>query len=206
MNDKQEEILDKIRERVLEREKELQLEQDKEANLEATLQALEEITEVPRAEMNRIAEEIKASYADPTATTPPQDNTAEMLVQDKLPATVREAVDKLPPILKQEFYEEYTLSERKLALSYLFLLIPPPFSCHYFYNNRILTQILYSITLGGFYIWWIVDLFRLPQLVQDENRNLARKFLKRMMKQSLRRQRNPHRFIGGDHRQVHPNH
>ena len=47
------------------REKEIHLEQDKEANMEATLQALEEITEVPREEMERIAEEIKASYEEP---------------------------------------------------------------------------------------------------------------------------------------------
>ncbi|MBU2512318.1 TM2 domain-containing protein [bacterium] len=189
MTDKQEEILDKIRERVLERERELQLEQDKEANMDATLQALEEITEVPREEMNRIAKEIMASYENPKENPVP-DASLPVLYQGDLPATVREAVSKLPPVLKTEFFEEYAIAEKKKSLSYLFWLIPPPFSCHYLYNRRILTQILYFITCGGIFIWWIVDFFRIPQIVQEENRKTARKFLKKMMKQSLRRRRN----------------
>ncbi len=188
MTDKQEEILDKIRERVLNRERELQLEQDKDANLEATLQALEDITEVPRAEMERIADEIKASFEEPKSR---QSEPVNLPVpyEQTLPATVREAVSKLPPVLKEEFYEEYALAERKTGLSYLFWLIPPPFSCHYLYNNRVLMQILYFLTCGGVFIWWIVDFFRIPQIVKDENRKTARKNLKKMMKQSLRRQR-----------------
>ncbi len=189
MTDKQEEILDKIRERVLERERELQLEQDKEANMDATLQALEDITEVPREEMDRIAEEIKASYENPKKTAV-VNTSLPVPYQVDLPATVREAVSKLPPILKEEFYEEYAIAEKKKSLSYLFWLIPPPFSCHYFYNRRILMQILYFITCGGVFIWWIVDFFRIPQIVQEENRKTARKFLKKMMKHSLRRKRN----------------
>ncbi len=191
MTDKQEEMLDKIRERVLERERELQLEQDKDASLEATLQALEEITDVPREEMERITAEIIASYEEPKAS---QETSANLPVPapsgETLPATVREAISKLPPVLKDEFYEEYALAERKKGLSYLFWLIPPPFSCHYFYNNRIFTQVLYTLTCGGIFIWWLVDFFRLPQLVMDENRKMARKNLKKMMKHSLRRQRN----------------
>ena len=192
MTKKEEEILDKIRERVLEREKQLQLQQDKEANLEATLQALEEITEVPREEMERIAAEIKAGYGDPpkqTATLKTPLSNLPILYQRDLPATVMEAVEKLPPVLQQEFHEEYALAEKKRGLSYLFWLIPPPFSCHYFYNSRVFTQILYSLSAGGFLIWWIVDFFRIPQIVEDENRKTARKFLKKMMRQSLRRQR-----------------
>ena len=197
MEDKQEEILDKIRQKVLEREKEIQTQQDKEANLEATLQALEDITEVPREEMERIATEIKASYEEPTKTVKPEPNLP-VPYQQELPATVREAVSKLPQVLKDEFYEEYHLAERKKGLSYLFWLIPPPFSCHYFYNRRLFTQILYTMSMGGFFIWWIVDFFRISELVQDENRKTARKFLKKMMKHSLRKRRKRHRAIPYD--------
>ncbi len=188
MSDKQEEILDKIREKVLAREREIQLEQDKDANLEATLQALEDITEVPRAEMDRIAQEIEASYADPPAK---KDEVLSPTGQfhSQLPASVREAVSMLPQVLKEEFYEEYALAEKKTGLSYLFWLIPPPFSCHYLYNNRIFKQILFSMTMGGLMIWWMVDALRMKQIVQEENRKTARKFLKKMMKRSLRRQR-----------------
>ncbi len=188
MSDKQEEILDKIREKVLARERELQLEQDKEANLEATLQALEDITEVPRSEMIRIAEEIEASYANPPAKRQTI-LTVDEQFHSQLPATVREAISKLPQVLKDEFYEEYALAERKIGLSYLFWLIPPPFSCYYLYNNRIFRQILFTLTCGGLLIWWLVDSRRIRQIVHEENRKTARKFLKKMMRHSLRRQR-----------------
>lgn len=188
MSKEEEEILDKIREKVLAREKELQQQQDKEANLEATLQALEEITDVPRSEMNRIAEEIKASYQNPPAKVETQ-STEIIPIQDKLPATVREAISKLPPVLKEEFYEEYALAERKTGLSYLFWLIPPPFSCYYLYNRKIFKQILFTITLGGALIWWIVDAWNIRKIVEEENRKTARKYLKMMMKRTLRRQK-----------------
>ncbi|MBU3915400.1 hypothetical protein KKA14_07680 [bacterium] len=186
MSDNQEDILDKIRERVLQREKEIQLKQDKEANLEATLQALEAVTEVPREEMERIVNEIKGSYENPGK----RKNESRHLPGpqfENLPATVCEALEKLPSILQEEFFEEYAISHRKSGLSYLFWLIPPPFSGHYLYNNRPFTQLFYFLTCGGFFIWWVADFFRMSDIVQDENRKIARKLLKKMMKQSLRR-------------------
>ncbi len=186
MSEKQEEILDKIRERVLEREKEIQLKQDKEANLDATLQALEAVTEVPREEMERIADEIRSSHGDP-GKLKSESRYLPVPQIENLPATVCEALDKLPPILQEEFFEEYEIAHRKFGLSYLFWLIPPPFSGHYLYNNRPFTQLLYFLTCGGFLIWWFADFFRMPDIVKDENRKISRKLLKKMMKQSLRR-------------------
>ncbi len=189
MADKQEEMLDKIREQVLQREKEIQFKQDKENSLEATLQALEEVTEVPRDEMVRIANEIRASYEEDPGAVKTDPSCLHLVKQAQLPATVREAVSSLPPVLQDEFYEEYALVEKRVGLSYLFLLIPPPLSCHYLYNNRIFLQILYTLTFGGALMWWLVDFKRIRQIVQDENRKTARKLLKKMMKQSIRRQR-----------------
>ncbi len=190
MSKNQEEILDEIRERVLEREKEIQIKQDKDANLDATLQALEAVTEVPREEMERIANEIKMSHETPEKQKSESSYLPVPLPQiENLPATVCEAINKLPQILQEEFYEEYTISHKKIGLSYLFWLIPPPFSGHYLYNNRIFTQLFYFLTCGGFFIWWFADFFRMSDIVQDENRKIARKLLKKMMKQSLRRNR-----------------
>ncbi|MCP4750881.1 MAG: TM2 domain-containing protein [Proteobacteria bacterium] len=182
----QEVILDKIRERVLEREREIRKKEDKEAGIQATLQALEEITEVPRAEMERIADEIRASYEQPQDT-----KTGSLPVvstgTDDLPATVREALSKLPSILKEEFMEEYRIQYRHVGVSYLLWLIPPPFSCHYLYMRRRFLQVLYFLTCGGVFVWWLADLFRMPQLIQEDNRKTARKILKKMLRHSLSR-------------------
>lgn len=188
MSEKQEEILDEIRERVLERERELRLKKDKEASIEATLQALEEITEVPREEMERIADEIRASHDAPEAVS---DNFPQLFPepQEDLPATVREALSKLPPVLRDEFHEEYQIQIRSVAISYLLWLIPPPLSCHYLYTKRVFKQLLFSLTCGGIFIWWLVDLFRMPQIVAEENRKSARKILKRLFRHSLNRKK-----------------
>ncbi len=172
MTDDQEDILNKIRERVLDREKELRNQENKEASIEATLQALEEITEVPREEMERISAEIRSSYEQPETEKNELVPTYTNL-EDELPATVREALSKLPPVLKNEFYEEYRIQNRQVGISYLLWLIPPPFSCHYLYIRRRFTQILYFMTFGGAFLWWIVDLFRIPKIVEEDNRKTA---------------------------------
>jgi len=186
MSENQDELLDEIRERVLEREHELRLKEDKEASIQATLQALEEITEVPREEMDRIAEEIRASHSTPETVIA---DYPEKLRQplDDLPATVKEALSKLPPVLKDEFREEYQLQFRSLSISYLLWLIPPPLSCHYLYSRRVFSQILFSLTCGGLFLWWLVDIFRMPQIVADENRKSARRILKKLLRHSLNR-------------------
>lgn len=184
MSDKQEELLDKIRERVLERERELKTKEDKEANIQATLQALEEITDVPRHEMERIANEIRSSYEQP-------DDVSKDIIPiergyyDDLPATVRQALLKLPHVLQTEFLEEYRIHFRHLGISYLLWLIPPPFSSHYLYIRRWFAQVLYFATIGGFFIWWIADFFRMPQIVKEKNRKTARKLLKKMLRYPL---------------------
>ncbi len=188
MSENQEEMLDEIRERVLERERELRLKEDKEASIEATLQALEEITEVPRAEMERIADEIRATHDIPETSSVEYPQLLP-LPQDDLPATVREALSKLPPVLRDEFQEEYQIQFRSLAVSYLLWLIPPPFSCHYFYTKRIFKQVLFTLTCGGVFIWWLVDIFRMPQIVAEENRKSARKILKKLFRHSLYRKK-----------------
>jgi len=186
MSKDQEALLDEIRERVLERERELRLQEDKEASIQATLQALEEITEVPREEMERIAEEIRAAHSTPeTVIAGYPENLQQSL--EGLPATVKEALSKLPPVLREEFQEEYQIQHRSLPISYLLWLIPPPFSCHYLFNRRIISQILYSVTCGGLFLWWLVDVFRMPQIVADENRKSARKILRKLLRHTLNR-------------------
>jgi len=106
---------------------------------------------------------------------------------EDLPATVRQALLKLPRILQVEFLEEYRIRFRHLGISYLLWLIPPPFSSHYLYNHRWFMQVLHFLTCGGFFIWWLVDFFRMPQLVKENNRKTARKLLKKMLRYPLQK-------------------
>lgn len=183
MSENREEILEKIRERVFEREKELKTKEKKEAEIESTLEALEAITDVPREEMDRIAAEIRAAHEAPLPTS-----TETALVptadQVELPATVREALNRLPRVFQTEFMEEYRLQSRNTVISYLLWLIPPPFSGHYLYMKKPFRQTLFFLTCGGVFLWWLVDLFRIPEMVRQENRNIARKQLRKLLRRS----------------------
>lgn len=43
------------------------------------------------------------------------------------------------------------------------------FGLHYIYLGKIGTQFLYWITAGGLVIWAIIDLFRIPGMVEAKN-------------------------------------
>ena len=47
------------------------------------------------------------------------------------------------------------------------------FGAHYAYQRRWGTQILYWITIGGFFIWAFIDLFRIPGMIDDHNWEVA---------------------------------
>lgn len=190
----QQEMLDKIRERVFEREKELKKAGNEEDDLQATLQALEEITEVPREEMEHIAREIRKSYQlkelDKEMESLPA--LTEKISTEEFPASVRDALVQLPPLYRDEFLEEYQLRRHRSKTAYLLCLIPPPLSMQNLYNGRILLQILYTLTFGGFLVWWLRDLFLIPTMTRQYNRNLSRKVLEKTLR-NLKRRTGKHR-------------
>jgi TM2 domain-containing membrane protein YozV len=53
-----------------------------------------------------------------------------------------------------------------VGLAYLLLFIA---GAHYAYLNKWGTQILFWITFGGLGIWWLIDIFRLANMVHDFN-------------------------------------
>lgn len=55
---------------------------------------------------------------------------------------------------------------KNTGLAYLFLFI---LGAHYAYMGKWFVQILFWITLGGFLIWWFIDLFRIPSMVNNHN-------------------------------------
>jgi len=184
MEENQEDYLNKIRERVLKREQELQHKEDEEANIQATLQALEEMTSVPRQEMEHIAAEIRRSHLRQQEGKTPEDSEQGL---KELPATVREAYARLPFVLQEEFREEYRIHRHNRFTGYLLWAVPPPFSMQNFYGGRWFLQLIYTLSVGGFFLWWFVDFFRVSVLVDDYNRDQARKILKKILKSPMLR-------------------
>jgi hypothetical protein len=90
-------------------------------------------------------------------------------IQDELPSMVKNEIIKLPPNKQSEFLEEYQRKRKSIGLSYLLWI----FALHYAYFGQISLMLLQRITCGGLTKWWIIDLFRIPQLVIDFNKDLA---------------------------------
>ena len=180
MKENQEEFLDLIREKVFEREKEIKKEEELDLSFQATMDALEQITQVPRSEIEEIAQQIKMG----SKTQDKSQKSKPDKLSSQLPTTVQKALTDLPKDLAEEFIEEYLLKRKKTGLAYLFLLIPPPFSGHYLYLQKPFTHIIYFLSIGGFFMWWLLDFFRLPSMVIEHNRKNARVILRKIMKKS----------------------
>ena len=55
---------------------------------------------------------------------------------------------------------------RNIGIAYVLFFVA---AAHYAYVNKWGTQILFWLTLGGLGIWWIIDIFRMPSIIEDFN-------------------------------------
>jgi hypothetical protein len=87
-----------------------------------------------------------------------------------LPTLVRNELSKMPIEKQQYFVEEYNRKEKSLSTAYLlwFLL-----GWHYAYINKWPLQVLFWVTFGGFGIWWVIDAFRMKEIINDYNKDIS---------------------------------
>ena len=94
-----------------------------------------------------------------------------------LPSMVRNELSKLSAQKQEEFMEEYRRKARSTGTAYVLWFF---LGWHYVYLRRWGIQILYWVTAAGFFIWAVVDLFRLPGLVRDYNKDVATDVLRNL--------------------------
>jgi hypothetical protein len=91
----------------------------------------------------------------------------------RLPKGVEEALAKLDPSLRQAFVRDYLRRRKLLLIAYLLWLL----GWHYLYLGKIGPQLAFLLTVGGFLVWAIVDLFRLPGMVARYNEAVVSELL-----------------------------
>lgn len=91
-----------------------------------------------------------------------------------LPRPVQAGFQTLDSKTQKAFLRDLKQRRKSLGTAYLawFLL-----GWHYLYLGRVLVQIAFWITFGGFLVWWLIDLFRLPGVVRRLNEDTARRLL-----------------------------
>ena len=63
-----------------------------------------------------------------------------------------------------------TCTIKSIALAYVFWL----FGLHYAYAGKWGLQFVFWFTVWGFFgLWWLVDLFRIPSIISNYNRETA---------------------------------
>lgn len=87
-----------------------------------------------------------------------------------LPAIVKNELTKCSAQKQEEFIEEYKRRKKSLAVAYLLLFI---FPVYYGYLKKWGLLVLYWFTGAGCMLWWFIDIFRLPGLVNNYNKDIA---------------------------------
>lgn len=89
---------------------------------------------------------------------------------DNLPSMVRNELAKMSAQKQDEFLEDFNRKKKSTGLAYVCWLV---LGLHYGYSGKWGLQIAFWVTLGGLWIWWIVDLFRIPGIVANYNKDTA---------------------------------
>ena len=98
-----------------------------------------------------------------------QDSDVKTVQQ--LPPSIQSVVAKMSEIEQNAFLLEYNKRKKSIFMSYILWIC---FGLHYAYNKKISLQFVFWFTLGGFFFWAFIDLFRMPSIVRDANAIIAR--------------------------------
>jgi TM2 domain-containing membrane protein YozV len=103
-------------------------------------------------------------------------------ITKNLPFAITTELASLPEEAQREFFDEYNLRVRSVVLSYVLHLWV--FGTHNLYLGKWVRFILYAISCAMVIpgaIWWLIDLFRIPSMVEEYNNKLAEEILRDVM-------------------------
>ena len=110
----------------------------------------------------------------PTTTqelTPKAQLVIPKSVYETLPEQVNESLSELTGEQQEQFVEAFSSASKRVTTAYgLYLLL----GFHYGYLGRWKLQAIWWLTLGGLGVWALIDLFRIPKLVNAYNEELAK--------------------------------
>lgn len=98
--------------------------------------------------------------------------TSESRTIKSLPPSIQQVVASMDPQSQNTFFNEYLKKRKRKSVGWILWLIP--ITWHYLYVGRAGLQFAFWFTGGGFGIWWLVDLFRMPSIIRSKNEAIAR--------------------------------
>ena len=96
-------------------------------------------------------------------------------IADTLSSSVKQALSKLPSEIQSTFEDEY---KRKYKNKTVILLLAIFFPIQLFLLGKVGLGIFFFLTLGGFYVWWIIEIFLAIPRTRTFNEDLAKTILR----------------------------
>lgn len=91
-------------------------------------------------------------------------------IEQCLPIMVRNELAKMSAEKQEEFIDDFQRKQKSVGVAYLLWFC---LGCHYGYMGKWGMQFLFWITLGGLCWWLIIDIFRIPKMIQNVNKDTA---------------------------------
>ena len=90
-------------------------------------------------------------------------------IASAIPEAVLRKVEAMDPINQDAFAAEFAKRKKSVVLAYLLL----GGGLHYAYVGKVWLTLFFIFTLGGFGLWWLIDLLRVPGIVKACNKSKA---------------------------------
>lgn len=100
--------------------------------------------------------------------------TLSSRVADSLPISVKQTLAQMPDVAQSAFELEYKQKMRNPVTMQLLAIF---FPIHHFLLGKTGTGILFWLTIGGLWIWWIIDMFTVRGQTRTYNEDIARKLV-----------------------------
>jgi len=91
-----------------------------------------------------------------------------------IPPSLQPVFQALPANTQSYVWRDYSHRRKSVLLAYI---LWPLLGFHYLYLGRIGLQLIYWLTAGGFGIWMLIDIFRIPGLVERKNEAILRELM-----------------------------
>ena len=91
-------------------------------------------------------------------------------ISDKLPSMVKVELVKMSSEQQSLFVEEYRRKKKSMGVAYLLWFF---FGLYYIYLGKVGWWFVYFFTIGGLGIWAFVNLFLIPGMVRNYNKDVA---------------------------------
>jgi len=99
-------------------------------------------------------------------------------IKNQIPEAVYQKVTSMEPVAQMGFVDEFNRQKKSTGVAYIFWALGSVLGLHYLYFKKPLLFILFLFTMGGFCIWWLIDLFRVPGIIKTQNKSIAMNVLR----------------------------